>query len=230
MLVKSSSHKSNLHELISKDSTKMLIAVSAAVFVVIFCLFAVRTLFNQSLYQNKIISEKKATLKVVEQNKAAVSDLESSYISFATEPINVIGGSPTSTGPRDGDNAKIVLDALPDQLDYPALSSSVEKILLDGGYAIQSLGGSDALRAINSTVTVEANGFTAPEEILFPFKVATTPQSALSLIQTLEASIRPFIITNLKIEGRSNNLELTIGMKSYYQASTSLQVSEKAVQ
>lgn len=232
MSVKSSGHKSNLHELINKDSTKMLIAVSLAVFVVIFCLFAARSLFSQSVYQNKIISEKKAALKVVETNKDAVKNLEASYVSFATEPVNVIGGNPTGTGPRDGDNAKLVLDSLPDQLDYPALSSSIEKILLDGGYTIQSIGGSDSVTSIVGLATDTANsgGPTVPQEIPYPFKVSTSPQLALSLIQTLEASIRPFVITNLKIDSGSNNLELTIDMKSFYQAGTTLQVTEKVVQ
>jgi predicted small secreted protein len=228
MPVKSSSHKSTLHELISKDSTRMLIAVSVAVFIVIFCLFAARSLFSQSLYQNRVISEKKATLKVVEENKKAANNLEASYVSFATEPINVLGGSPTGTGPKDGDNAKIVLDALPDQLDYPALSSSIEKILLDGGYVIQSIGGGNS--AVSATTEPSATSTPATSvEIPYPFRVSTTPQSALSLMQTLEASIRPFKLISLKIEGNSNNLDLTIDMVSYYQNSTGLQVSEKVV-
>lgn len=230
MPVKSSGHKSTLHELINKDSTRTLIAVSIAVFIVVFCLFATRSLFGQSLYQNRVISEKKATLKVVEQNKKSASDLEASYLSFATETINVLGGSPTGTGPKDGDNAKIVLDALPDQLDFPALSSSIEKILVDGGYVIQSIGGSSSATSAaaedGSTPSVESG----PVEIPYPFRVATTPQSALSLLQTLEASIRPFKLIGLKIEGGSNNLNLSIDMVSYYQNSTGLQVGEKVVE
>jgi hypothetical protein len=59
--------------------------------------------------------------------------------------------------------------------------------------------------------------------------VATTPESALSLMQTLESSIRPFSVTDLKIEGASNNLEISIGMKTYYQSSSGLQVGTKVV-
>lgn len=217
-----------MHDIISKDNTRMVIAVSGAVFVVIFCLLASRALLSQSFYQNKVISEKKDTLKIVEANMDAVSDLEKSYISFATEPVNVIGGNPTGTGPKDGDNAKIVLDSLPDVLDYPALSSSIEKILLDGGYTIQSIGSDDQVASTDAPSEGE-NVISVPTEIEYPFKVSTTPESALSFLQTLEASIRPFSITDLKIEGSSNNLEISIGMKTYYQPSSGLQVGTKVV-
>jgi hypothetical protein len=230
MAIKSNGQKSVMHDIISKDNTRMVIAVSGAVFVVIFCLFASRALLSQSFYQNKVISEKKDTLKIVEANKDAVSDLEKSYISFATEPVNVIGGNPTGTGSKDGDNAKIVLDSLPDVLDYPALSSSIEKILLDGGYTIQSIGSDDQVVAISTTgEEASESSVSVPTEIAYPFKVATTPESALSLMQTLESSIRPFSVTDLKIEGASNNLEISIGMKTYYQSSSGLQVGTKVV-
>lgn len=232
MAVKSNGQKSVMHDIISKDNTRMVIAVSGAVFVVMFCLFASKALISQSFYQNKIISEKKDTLEVVESNKEAVADLEQSYVAFATEPVNIIGGNPAGTGPKDGDNAKLVLDSLPDVLDYPALSSSVEKILVDGGYTIQSIGGDDSVTTATTETTDEseaASTESTPTEILYPFKVATTPEAGLTLIQTLEASIRPFKITSLKIEGSASSLEMSIGMKTFYQASSGLQVGSKVV-
>lgn len=231
MATKNNGQKSALHDVISKDSTRMLIAVSVAVFVVIFCAFASKALFSQSLYQNKLISEKKATLDIINVNKETLNELKTSYVSFATEPVNVIGGNPTGTGPKDGDNAKLVLDSLPDAFDYPALSSSIEKILVSGGYAIQSIGGDDSEQAVTAdTETVAVVTASQPTETEFPIRVSTTPESALSLINTLENSIRPFNITNLTVEGSSNNLEISIGLKTYYQLSSGLQVGKKVVQ
>lgn len=227
MAVKSNGQTSALHDIISKDSTRTLIIVSVTVFIAIFCMIAAKTLVSQIFYQNKVVSEKKSALKVVEDNGGSSQELALTYVSFATENPNVLGGSRDGKGPKDGDNAKLVLDSLPDELDYPALSSSIEKILLDGGYGIQSLGGGDAQELLVSDD--EGSPTSLPVEIEYPLKVEATPQTALSLLQTLEASIRPFDITTLKIEASSNNLELTIGMKTYYQSSSGLQVSSKVV-
>jgi hypothetical protein len=227
MAVAKNNKKSALHEIINKEGTKTLVYISLAVFIVIFSLVASRAIFSQILYQNKIISSKKETLSIVEANKESARNLELSYISFATEPINVLGGSPAGSGPKDGDNAKIVLDALPDVLDYPALSSSIEKILLDGGYSIQALGGGGDIVSDSGDTTT--SGLSDPVPIDYPLSVDTSPQAAQSLLRTLESSIRPFNVVSLKIEGASNNLSLSINMNTYYQPSSGLNVGSKVI-
>ncbi len=218
------------HDIISKTNTNMLITVSVAVFVVIFCLVASKALLSQSFYQNKVISEKKSTLKILTANKVAASTLEGSYQTFASAPVNVLGGSPAGVGPKDGDNAKLVLDSLPSVLDFPGLSSSLEKILLDGGYIIQSIGGQETPTGIDlTTATTTPTVAPSPTEVEYPLGVSTSPEASLALLQILEKSIRPFNITALKIEGAGNNIDLDIRMKTYYQSPTGLQVSSKVV-
>jgi hypothetical protein len=229
---KNNQQKSRLHNIIDKNNTKMLITVSGAVFVVVFCLVASRTLINQSFYQNDVISKKKTALTTLENNIDSASDLEASYLSFATEPVNVIGGNPAGDGPKDGDNAKIVLDALPAVLDYPGLSSSIEKILVGGGYAITSIGGSEdtAVSAVAATEETPVVADSAPVQIPYPIVTSSSPELALSLLQTLEKSIRPFNISSLKIEGNGNNLGLTVSMFTYYQPEKTLQITKEVVQ
>lgn len=228
---KNSNQKSRLHNIIDKSNTKMLITVSGTVFLVVFCLVVSRSLINQSFYQNKVISKKKEALKTLDTNIKSASDLEASYLSFATEPVNVIGGNPSGDGPKDGDNAKIVLDALPSVLDYPGLSSSIEKILVGGGYSITSIGGSE-----ESTVPVASEedapivAESAPVEVPYPLATNSSPELALSLLETLEKSIRPFKIGSLKIEGNGNNLGLTINMVTYFQPEKTLQITKEVVQ
>jgi hypothetical protein len=224
--------KSRLHNIIDKNNTKMLITVSGAVFVVVFCLVASRTLLNQSFYQNEVISKKKDALKTLEENIDSAGDLEASYLSFATEPVNVIGGNPTGEGPKDGDNAKIVLDALPAVLDYPGLSSSIEKILVGGGYAITSIGGSEDSAVTGAVETGETSTVveSAPVQIPYPVITNSSPELALSLLQTLEKSIRPFNVSSVKIEGNGNNIGLTINMFTYYQPEKTLQITKEVVQ
>lgn len=228
--IKKAGH-STKHLLVNKANTTMLVAVAATIFVVVFCAFAVRALISQSLYHNKVISEKKTALSVLQNNKKAADELKVTYESFATESINVLSGDPEGDGPLDGDNAKVVLDALPSEYDYPALSSSVEKILIDGGYQIQSIGGSEDINQqtpVGEEVVV--TGRTAEAvEIPYPFSIETSPDSALKLLETIESSIRPFYVDSLRLTGQGDNLSISVGLKTFYLPASGLEVTTKVV-
>jgi hypothetical protein len=111
--------------LISKANSTMVIATGIAAFVFVFSAVASKALFSQASYQNRVITQKKKALSTLNGDISAVSTLKSSYKSFIGTPRNVLGGNPTGTGDQDGDNAKIVLDALPSKYDFPALATSV---------------------------------------------------------------------------------------------------------
>src|SRR6266542_3157106 len=115
--------------LISKANSTMVLATGIAAFVFVFSAVASKTLFSQAAYQNKVISQKKEALSTLKSDISAIGTLKSSYKSFVETPRNVLGGNPTGTGDQDGDNAKIVLDAMPSKYDFPALTASVEKLI-----------------------------------------------------------------------------------------------------
>jgi hypothetical protein len=221
---------SEKHLIIDKANRKMVITISIAVFVVVFSAFAIRALLSQSLYHGRVITEKKLALSTLKENNKAAVELEQSYVSFVTEPINIIGGNPTGTGPRDGDNAKLVLDSLPSIYDYPALSSSIEKILLDGGFQIESVGGQEDanLQQDSSSGTITTSEPT-PVEIPYPFSVQTDVSSAVRLLQILESSIRPFSINSLSLTGQQNSIEVDIDLNTYYQPASGLVITKKEV-
>jgi len=232
-MARSDSRTSVKHAIIDKANSTTVIAVSVAVFVVVFCGFAVRSLVSQSLFNQRVISAKKDTLNILRANKLAVVDLEESYVSFENEAINIIGGSPEGTGPKDGDNALLVLDSLPSEYDYPGLSSSIEKVLVDGGYQIELIGGSeqDAL-VVDPTAddgSLVASTEVVPTEIPFPFTIVSTPENVQNLLSLLESSIRPFYIDALTLEGSGSNLSAKIGLKTYYQPVTGLKVTSEKV-
>lgn len=227
----SNSNVSEKHSIIDKANSRMLIMISVAVFVVVFSAFAVRALISQSFYQNRVIAEKKEALRTLRDNNKKAQELEQSYLSFVTEPVNVIGGNPTGTGPRDGDNAKLVLDSLPSIYDYPAISSSIEKILLDGGFQIESVGGQEdpsLLEESESTTIITTQP--DPVEIPYPFSVTTDAESGVRLLQILEASIRPFSVNSLSIVGQQSSLQIDIDLNTYYQPASGLVITTKEVQ
>ena len=219
------------HGIVDKANTTMLASIAGAIFIVVFCAFAVQALVSQSLYQQRVIDEKRDALEVLRSNKTAADELRTSYESFATEEINVLGGEKEGNGPKDGDNAKIVLDALPSEYDYPALSSSLEKILLDGGYQIQSIGGSEdrSQTPVDDGSDSVVSAAPEPIEIPYPFSIETSPEGTLQLLTILESSIRPFYVDSLRLTGQGNNLSVSIDLKTFYQPATGLQISTKEV-
>lgn len=213
------------HEIIDRDSTRIVATVAVALFVVVFCGFAIKTLFSQSLYHNRVISEKEKTLKQLKKNKEAVKTLEQSYSAFTGESENILGGNPTGQGPIDGNNAKIVLDALPGKYDYPALSSSFEKILREGGYTIVQLGGSE-----QENSTADATGKVTPIEMQYSFGFSSDVAKAKTLLQTLERSIRPMNVDMLRIQvGSAGELTATVGLHTYYTQQKTFELGSEVV-
>lgn len=246
-MTKANNQKSIKHALVDKANTQIFVVVSVAVFIAVFCLFAARSLISQSLYQQRVISAQKEALDTLESNKVTAKEVEQSYISFATEPVNIIGGNPAGTGPRDGDNIKLVLDSLPSEYDYPAVSSSIEKIIVEGGYKIVSVGGKeDSSQAVpleatpvattdataDATVSVETtDGATGiASEIPFVFTVESNGENILKLLNTLEKSIRPFYIQSISISATQTGLETEVNIKTFFLPPKGLEVIKKAIE
>lgn len=129
--------------MIDKANSTIVMAVGIAAFLTAFSLVSARSLFAKHSYQRKVIAAQEKSLKQLEQNVESVKTLKEQYAAFVERQENVIKGSSTGSGDRDGDNARIILDALPSKYDYPALASSLEKILMDRNYVIEGIEGID---------------------------------------------------------------------------------------
>jgi hypothetical protein len=221
-MAKTFGHKSDKHEKVDRENTKIVSAVGVAAFIVVFGLFSVRALVSQSLYQGKVISEKEATLDQLEDNRASVDNLRNLYTAFVSESENVIGGSPDGDGPKDGDNAKIVLDALPGEFDYPGVASSLEKILTDGGYRIESIGGTE-------DASLAGSDSSAAVDVPYPFSIRASPKATENLLNTLESSIRPIYVDSLTIRSNEGGLRTSFGIRTFYQPGVDFSLGEKVV-
>jgi hypothetical protein len=210
---KSNAHASIKHERISRTNSKIVLLVTVATFIVVFCAFASRALFSQGAYHNRIISEKKIALNQLKSNEESIKELAVSYDSFSTQPINVIGGNPEGQGPNDGGNLKIMEDALPSKYDFPALTSSFEKIIKSVGVQSKSIGGQEDPELSKTTEPTESA--TALE---IPYSLAVSgPQDKIQLLlDTLERSIRPMSITSVQIQIAGQTLDTRIQLKTYY--------------
>lgn len=217
-------HQSGKRIQINKANTRMVIVVAVASFITMFSLVAAKALWDQRSFQARVITEKEAARTQLESNVAAVDTLVTSYKAFVGTSENVIGGNPAGKGDRDGDNAKIVLDALPSKYDFPALATSLEKILKSGDYTIDNITGTDD--EINQLASTDA---TTPVEIPFQIGASGSYASMQKLVDSLERSIRPFTITKITFSGSDKDLQTQVSAKTYYLPEKNLNIGTKEV-
>lgn len=213
--------------LIDRSNSSLVVIAGVAAFVTIFCLVASKALISQAAYQNRVLKAKHVAVTQLRSDITAANQLETSYQAFTTTTQNVIGGDPQGTGAKDGNNAKIILDALPSTYDFPALANSLESLIQNAnGLKITSISGTDdeANQAANTSSS-------APTPVPMPFQIAASGsyQSVQSLVSELEHSIRPFQIQKIAISGDQSNLTLTVSAQTYYQPAKSLKIGTKVV-
>lgn len=199
-----------------KTQKRLIILVSLSVVVTIFCLVSAKALLDYASYHRRELSAKRAVIKQLEINITTASTLESQYQSFNDINPNFIGGKNTTdpnTSPPDGDNARLVLDALPSKYDFPALISSVSKILTNNSVASPGIAGSDLSATLLSTPSVSPS----PLEIPLSINGLASYAGAQNLIRDLERSIRPFNITTLDFGGTNSNISISVGLTTYFQ-------------
>jgi hypothetical protein len=213
------------HLQINKANTTMVIAVAVAAFVVTFSLIAAKALLSKQSYQSRVIAGKQKASDQLKANVTAASSLVTSYKAFVSTSQNVIGGNPAGTADGDGDNAKITLDALPSQYDFPALASSLEKIMADNNLKIDSITGTDdELNQMNSQTPT-------PQPVQMPFTIAvdTDLNGAKNLLGIFQRSIRPISVQTIDVNGSNNDLKLNITANTFYQPAKSLKIRTEVV-
>jgi len=213
--------------LIDKANTRTVIYVSVAAAILVFSVVATKTLISQAGYQNRVISAKRAAVNQLKSDITATAQLKSAYTAFTNTPQNAIGGDPNGTGAQDGNNAKIVLDALPSSYDFPGLATSLEDLLTaQNGVTIQSISGTDDELAQG---TDQSSSDPQPSPIPFSVSVSGNYSSMQGVINTFENSIRPIQVQTLELSGSEPNLTMTVSAQTYYQPAKSLNFTQKVV-
>ncbi|GAC1387791.1 MAG: hypothetical protein NVS1B7_2620 [Candidatus Saccharimonadales bacterium] len=210
---------------IDKANTTIVIVVSIAAFVTIFSVFAAKSLLAQHAYQARVIKRKQIAEKTLSDDLKATDSLVASYKSFIQAPINVIGGSTSGTGDNSGDNAKIILDSLPSKYDFPALASSIEKILTNGAYKINSISGTDDLLSQSNILSGTPSQVPMPIEIT----VEANYQAIQNLVTVFEKSIRPFQAQTMTLSGNNQTMKLNLKQLTYYQPGKTLNVKTEVI-
>ncbi len=197
---------------INKDNTTILIVIGLASFLTVFSLVASKSLLSQSSYQAGVISKKKATLKQVKKNATEAEKLRNSYQAFAEQKTNILGGAADGTGDLDGENPRIVLDALPSKYDFPGLTTSLTKMFKD--YKVSGLTGSD-----DELTQSAAEPSSSPTVVEIPFSVTldASAQSSKDALKLFERSIRPIQVNKLTLTSNAQGVKLNVNAKTYFQ-------------
>jgi hypothetical protein len=216
---------------IDKAYATIVIAVSISAFIAVFSLVASKALLSQRSYQSKVIGAKKLALQTLENNLVAADQLAVSYQEFTGATTNILGGNPFGDAEKDGDNARIVLDALPSKYDFPALTTSIDKLLRDQGLPPSSITGTDDEVSYSASAgAASGSSGTSPVEMPFSVEVTTGSTKGKALLRLFERSIRPIDIQTLNIEGSDNKLKFNINAITYFQPEKKVNVTTKAVQ
>ncbi|QQS20350.1 hypothetical protein IPL85_02795 [Candidatus Saccharibacteria bacterium] len=212
--------------LIDKANTTVVIAVSLAVFLFVFSAVSTKTFISKAGYQNRVIAAKREAREQLKDDKEAVKKLRKSYNSFVSTDPNSIGGSRGGLDKKDGDNTKIVLDALPSNYDFPALATSMESLVATEGVKINSFNGTDDEIAQAANITS-----TNPVPIGMPFELSVSSDygKIQGVITAFEKSIRPIELVTLDISGDREGLTMVVGARTYFQPAKSLNVTTKVV-
>ncbi|MBA3757871.1 hypothetical protein H0X09_03330 [Candidatus Saccharibacteria bacterium] len=221
---------STKHFQINKANNMILVVMAVSAIITVFCLVSAKALLSQASYQRKVISEKDKAVDQLKENVKAGKELAAQYNVFEKADPNIIGGKGgdlPGEGPLDGDNPRIVLDALPSQYDFPALASSVEKIVTSAALIPSELGGTD--EGQDSLAAPEPTANPTPSEMGFTLEVSNTYLTLQTLIKDLERSIRPIDVQTVEFAGKEDAMTLTIKARTYFQLGSGFVVGQKEV-
>jgi Tfp pilus assembly protein PilO len=212
---------------IDKASRRVTLSVAIAAFVLIFSLVSSKALLEKRAYQSRIVSKKETAVRVLAQNLEAIGPLQNSYREFVEQEANIINGRRVGDTDRDGDNAKITLDALPSKYDFPALATSIEKLITQTNITIESIEGSDQeLEQSDVDAAVPE-----PYEMPFSISVKSTYDPLYQLVNIFELSIRPIQLQSVKFTVDTQDVvQLNIDALTYYLPEKSLNIREESVE
>lgn len=216
---------------ITKDQSQLLVIVVVATLTSVFCLVSAKALVSKSIYQAKVISARHKSADQINANIKNANTLVNQYknVFIGDSSENIIGGKNDINNPYaippNGDNGRIVIDALPTSYDFPALLTSLQKMMNNDSLGGQSIGGSDQLISSNS----QPSGSPQPVPIELTLSGNGSYANTLKFIKDLERSIRPFDITKLSISGTESSLVADMNVTTYYQPGKTVNITSKEI-
>ena len=214
---------------IDKANATVVVVTAISSFVIVFSLVASKALLSQRSYQSRVINKKEQARDQLKKNIEAKDKLISRYKAFINTSPNLLGGDPDSTlSDRDGNNAQIVLEALPASYDFPSVANSLDKLLTQNvsGLTVQNINGTDD--ELNQRNLKTSSG-SQPVPIPFDITVSGQYSAIMELVRVFESSIRPINISEIHLSGSDTSLTADVRAQTYYQPATGVSITTKVV-
>ncbi|HUC78945.1 MAG TPA: type 4a pilus biogenesis protein PilO [Candidatus Saccharimonadales bacterium] len=215
--------KINFNIKISKAKARAITFLAIASFLLIFALFTSKTLLRLYVYQDRVLAAQQTSISNITKDQQVANSVVNAYKTFVNQPINIIGGPSSGTSTTSGNNAKIILDALPQTYDFPALMSSLQALLTIPGVTIDSLSGTDSSLTITQSES--------PTPIPIAFSVTGSYTSIQNFLSTLNKSVSPIDVLSMELSGTDSDLTATITAQTYiYNPSTGILTNTEVIQ
>ncbi len=192
---------------IDKAHHNMFVVVAGAAFLTGFAIVAAVFMFNKILFNNRVLAEKNNTFSVLENNNKNLVSL--------AEEVRALQANDDLRSVRigDGDNLRVVLDALPAIGNSNALGASLkDKILAVPGVTIETISVTSTPDETDIPLEPESDqGLTDGESeitsspIYFTFKLSGNVADLSQALKNVERSIRPIILDSVTLEVSSTD-------------------------
>lgn len=211
-------------QLIAKANRTMFLWVVGASIIVGASVVSSVFMVNKFIFNQQVINAKNDTVRVLAENNKVVGELQNNVRLLSTNSDLAAAKAFDSE-----ETIRVVLDALPDTLNTPALGASIQRVVNIPDVDLDSLSFEDA-------TTTDAAGGTAAtattSAVAIPFSmklVAKNIDAAGKALNRLEKSIRAINITSSKMEINNSGVTLTITAEAYYQPPVTLDLPTKTI-
>jgi len=200
---------------------------------VVFGFALVGTIFltQMLLFNERVLQEKDRTVFTLNNNKKAITDLESKVRVLDTDAALM-----SIKAVSDDQAIQVILDALPSDANSLALGASIQNKLLAGiaGLSLNSLQvdpviGIESLSGETSVENASVATSGSQNEITFRFSVTGDEIALKQVLRNLEISIRTIDIISLKIEGQGSTSVLSVQARAFYEPARVVQLKDKTV-
>ena len=220
---------------IASANQQMLIWVAGAAVVVSVCAVLAVNFVQRIVYQgevNKELGVTNAILKTdVDNIKQLVADVNGLGKSDNKDPEQDTPKQNPLTLPNlmsDGSTPfQVVLDALPTTNDGVSLGASLQSKVLPvraKQITVISSGTSSA-----TTTTSDSSSWPTAQPITFSFEIDASYDQIQEALRSIEKTIRPIMITSIKLQGTGSNLQATFSATTYYVPKVDFQLGSKTV-
>lgn len=177
----------------------VVVAVLVTLVIVVICLIIGKNLVEQFLFNNRVIGKKAAANRQLDENLENIPALLENHHGL-------------------GDRANLVMQALPEQSDFPGLASSLELIAGQSGARLKTVSPLDtAGSTATSQSTPTQSSSTQPTAFAVSLAIEGNYDSIKRFLSNIELSVRPMKVTDVKLGGTTTAMTATFELETFYQ-------------